>query len=183
VEEIIDAIKLNGSSIDWASGVITEFRETCPVVRSSGGRAATRARGAFLAIASKTAMSPFRSPTAMDVAREEWLEPFRKARRFADKENWKRCWRVPPEIRSFPTRPEAAAAARDFWMFYNRTREAKKAEFLKAGKDHRGKKVSSGRPGLPLISTRRRKSTTGSRPAGCIWRSTRSWSIWSLAGE
>jgi hypothetical protein len=28
-------------------------------------------------------------------------------------------------------------------MFYNRTREAKKAEFLKAGKDHRGKKVTS----------------------------------------
>ena len=28
-------------------------------------------------------------------------------------------------------------------MFYNRTREAKKAEFLKAGKDHRGKKVTT----------------------------------------
>jgi hypothetical protein len=79
----------------------------------------------------------------MDVAREEWIELFQKARRFADKESWKHCWRVPPEIRSFPTRPEAAAAARDFWMFYNRTREAKKAEFLKAGKDHRGKKVTS----------------------------------------
>ena len=30
--------------------------------------------------------------------------------------------------------PEAAAAARDFWMFYNRTREAKKTEFLKMKK-------------------------------------------------
>ncbi len=28
-------------------------------------------------------------------------------------------------------------------MFYNRTREAKKAEFLKEGKDHRGRKVTS----------------------------------------
>ena len=28
LEEIIDAIKLNGSSINWVSGVITEFRET-----------------------------------------------------------------------------------------------------------------------------------------------------------
>ena len=79
----------------------------------------------------------------MDVAREDWIELFQKARQFADKESWKRCWRVPSEIRSFPTRPEAAPAARDFWMFYNRTREAKKAEFLKAGKDHRGKKVTS----------------------------------------
>jgi hypothetical protein len=79
----------------------------------------------------------------MDVAREQWIELFQKARRFADKESWKRCWRVPPEIRSFPTRPEAATAARDFWMFYNRSREAKKAEFLKAGRDHRGRKVTS----------------------------------------
>ena len=81
----------------------------------------------------------------MDVAREQWIELFQKVRRFADKESWKHCWRVPPEIRSFPTRPEAAAAARDFWMFYNRTRDAKKAEFLKAGRDHRGKKVTSER--------------------------------------
>jgi len=50
---------------------------------------------------------------------------------------------VPLEIRTFPTRPEAATAARDFWLLYNGTREAKKAEFLKAGKDHRGKKVTS----------------------------------------
>jgi hypothetical protein len=28
-------------------------------------------------------------------------------------------------------------------MFYNRTREAKKTEFLKEGKDHRGKKVTT----------------------------------------
>jgi hypothetical protein len=68
---------------------------------------------------------------------------FQKARRFADKESWRNCWRVPPEIRSFTTRPEAAAAARDFWMFYNRTRDAKKAEFLKAGRDHRGKRVTT----------------------------------------
>ena len=79
----------------------------------------------------------------MDVAREDWVELFQKARTYADKGSWKRCWRVPPEIRSFPTRPEAAPAARDFWLFYNRTREAKKAEFLKAGKDHRGRKVMS----------------------------------------
>src|SRR5208282_3570399 len=31
LEEIIDAIKLNRSSIDWANGIITEFRETCTV--------------------------------------------------------------------------------------------------------------------------------------------------------
>jgi hypothetical protein len=79
----------------------------------------------------------------MDAAREEWIEIFKKARKFADKESWKRCWRVPLEIRTFPTRPEAATAARDFWLLYNRTREAKKAEFLKAGKDHRGKKVTT----------------------------------------
>jgi hypothetical protein len=81
--------------------------------------------------------------TAMDVAREQWIELFQKARRFADKESWNQCWRVPPEIRSFSTHPEAATAARDFWLVYNRTREAKKAEFLKAGKDHRGKKVKT----------------------------------------
>jgi len=50
---------------------------------------------------------------------------------------------VPLEIRTFPTRPEAATAARDFWHLYNRTREAKKAEFLKAGEDHRGKRVTN----------------------------------------
>jgi hypothetical protein len=79
----------------------------------------------------------------MDVAREEWVEIFKKARKFADKESWKRCWRVPLEIRTLPTRPEAATAARDFWLLYNRTREAKKVEFLKAGKDHRGKSVGN----------------------------------------
>jgi len=79
----------------------------------------------------------------MDVAQEEWIALFQKARQFADKESWRHCWRVPPDIRSFPTRPEAAPAARDFWMFYNRTREAKKAEFLKAGIDHRGRKVTN----------------------------------------
>jgi hypothetical protein len=31
LEEIIDAIKMNGRSIEWASGVITEFRSSCPV--------------------------------------------------------------------------------------------------------------------------------------------------------
>ena len=31
LEEIIDAIKLNGRSIEWASGVISEFRDNCPV--------------------------------------------------------------------------------------------------------------------------------------------------------
>ncbi len=79
----------------------------------------------------------------MDIAREEWVEIFKKARKYADKESWKRCWRVPLEIRTFPTRPEAATAARDFWHLYNRTREAKKTEFLKAGEDHRGKKVTT----------------------------------------
>jgi hypothetical protein len=79
----------------------------------------------------------------MDVARDEWVAIFKKARKFADKESWKRCWRVPLETRTFPTRPEAATAARDFWHLYNRTREAKKAEFLRAGKDHRGKRITN----------------------------------------
>ena len=47
---------------------------------------------------------PIPVTTAMDVAREQWIEMFQKARRFADKESWKHCWRVPPEIRSYPTR-------------------------------------------------------------------------------
>jgi hypothetical protein len=42
--------------------------------------------------------------------------------------------------------------------------------------------VRTRRRGLALISTRRRRSTTGSRPAGCIWRSTRNWSSGSLTG-
>ena len=116
----------------------------------------------------------------MDVAREEWVELFKKARKYADKESWKRCWRVPLEIRTFPTRPEAATAARDFWHLYNRTREAKKAEFLKAGEDHRGKRVATKQDaGQPHTCSPRRTSTTGSRPAACIWRFTPNWSSWS----
>jgi hypothetical protein len=143
LEEIIDAIKMNGRSIDWASGVITEFRETCPVAPKFWWQGGYQGQGRIPRDRKENGNEPIPVTTAMDVAREQWIELFQKARRFADKESWKHCWRVPPEIRSFPTRPEAATAARDFWMFYNRTREAKKAEFLKAGKDHRGRKVTS----------------------------------------
>ncbi len=109
----------------------------------------------------------------MDVAREEWVEIFKKARKYADKESWKRCWRVPLEILTFPTRPEAATAARDFWHLYNRTREAKKAEFLQAGKDHRGERVTNEQEAAcPRICSRRKMSTTALRPAACIWRFT-----------
>ncbi len=142
LEEIIDAIKMNGRSIDWASGVITEFRETCPVAPKFWWQGGYQGQGRIPRDRLENGNEPIPVTTAMHVAREQWIELFQKARRFADKESWKRCWRVPPEIRSFSTRPEAAAAARDFWMFYNRTREAKKAEFLKAGRDHRGKKVT-----------------------------------------
>ena len=141
LEEIIDAIKLNRSSIDWANGIITEFRESCPVAPKFWWQGGFQGQGRIPRDRIENGNEPIPVTTAMDVAREQWIELFQKARRFADKESWRNCWRVPPEIRSFPTRPEAAAAARDFWMFYNRTREAKKAEFLKEGKDHRGKKV------------------------------------------
>jgi hypothetical protein len=143
LEEIIDAIKLNGSSINWASGVITEFRNTCPVAPKFWWQGGYQGQGRIPRDRLENGNAPIPVTTAMDVAREEWIALFHKARQFADKESWKRCWRVPPEIRSFPTRPEAAPAARDFWMFYNRTREAKKVEFLTAGKDHRGKKVTT----------------------------------------
>jgi hypothetical protein len=143
LEEIIDAIKLNRSSIDWASGIITEFRETCPVAPKFWWQGGYQGQGRIPRDRIENGNEPIPVTTAMDVAREQWIELFQKARRFADKESWRHCWRVPPEIRSFPTRPEAAIAARDFWMFYNRTREAKKAEFLKEGKDHRGKKVTT----------------------------------------
>ena len=141
LEEIIDAIKMNGRSVDWASGVITEFRETCPVAPKFWWKGGYQGQGRIPRDRIESGNEPIPVTTTMDVAREQWIDLFQKARRFADKESWQHCWQVPPEIRSFPTRPEAAAAARDFWMFYNRTREAKKVEFLKAGKDHRGKKV------------------------------------------
>ena len=143
LEEIIDAIKLNGRSVDWASDVITEFRETCPVAPKFWWQGGYLGQGRIPRNRLENGNEPIPITTAMDVAREQWIELFQKARRFADKESWKHCWRVPPEIRIFPTRPEAAAAARDFWMFYNRTREAKKTEFLMAGRDHRGKKVTT----------------------------------------
>ena len=143
LEEIIDAIKLNGRSVDWASDVIIEFRETCPVAPKFWWQGGYLGQGRIPRNRLENGNQPIPVTTAMDVAREQWIELFQKARRFADKESWKHCWRVPPEIRSFPTRPEAAAAARDFWMFYNRTREAKKTEFLMAGRDHRGKKVTT----------------------------------------
>jgi hypothetical protein len=143
LEEIIDSIKMNGKSVEWANAAITEFRNTCPVAPKfwwqggfqGEGRIPWHRRGKY--------NEPIAVTTAMDVAREEWVELFKKARKFADKESWKRCWRVPLEIRTFPTRPEAATAARDFWLLYNRTREAKKAEFLKAGEDHRNKRVAN----------------------------------------
>jgi hypothetical protein len=143
LEEIIDAIKMNGRSIDWASGVITEFRNTCPVAPKFWWQGGYQGQGRIPRARIENGNEPIPVTTAMDVAREQWIDLFQKARRFADKESWRNCWRVPPGIRSFPTRPEAASAARDFWMFYNHTREAKKAEFLKAGRDHRGKKVTT----------------------------------------
>jgi hypothetical protein len=143
LEEIIDAIKLNGTSVDWASGVITEFRESCPVAPKFWWQGGFQGQGRIPRDRIENRNEPIPVTTAMDVAREQWIEMFQKARRFADKESWRQCWRVPPRIRSFSTRPEAAPAARDFWMLYNRTREAKKAEFLKVGRDHRGKKVTS----------------------------------------
>ena len=143
LEGIIDAIKLNGSSINWVSGVITEFRETCPVAPKFWWQGGYQGLGRIFRDRLENGHAPISVTTPMDVAHEEWIDLFQKARQFADKESWRHCWRVPPEIRGFPTRPEAAPAARDFWMFYNRTREAKKAEFLKAGNDHRGRKVTS----------------------------------------
>ena len=61
LEEIIDAIKLNGRSVEWASGVITEFRKELPrSSQSSGGKAVSpKTKGAFPATASITTMSPF----------------------------------------------------------------------------------------------------------------------------
>jgi len=143
LEEIIDAIKLNGRSVDWASGVITEFRKSCPVAPKFWWQGGFQDQGRIPRDRLENHNEPIPVTTAMDMAREQWMELFQKARRFADKESWKQCWRVPPEIRSFSTRREAATAARDFWVFYNRTREAKKTEFLKAGTDHRGKKVTT----------------------------------------
>ena len=143
LEEIIDAIKLNGRSVEWASGVITEFRKNCPVAPKFWWQGGFQDQGRIPRDRIENHNEPIPVTTAMDMAREQWIELFQKARRFADKESWKQCWRVPPEIRSFSTRREAATAARDFWVFYNRTREAKKAEFLKAGTDHRGKKVKT----------------------------------------
>jgi hypothetical protein len=142
LEEIIDSIKMNGKSVEWANGVITEFRNTCPVAPKFWWQGGFQGQGRIPRQRLGNGNEPIAVTTAMDVAREEWVEIFKKARKFADKESWKRCWRVPLEIRTFPTRPEAATAARDFWLLYNRTREAKKAEFLKAGKDHRGKRVA-----------------------------------------
>jgi hypothetical protein len=134
---------MNGKSVEWANGVITEFRNTCPVAPKFWWQGGFQGQGRIPRHRVGNYNEPIAVTTAMDVAREEWIEIFKKARKFADKESWKRCWRVPLEIRTFPTRPEAATAARDFWLLYNRTREAKKAEFLKAGKDHRGKRVSN----------------------------------------
>jgi hypothetical protein len=31
LEEIIDSIQMNGTSVDWASRAVAEFRESCPV--------------------------------------------------------------------------------------------------------------------------------------------------------
>ncbi len=143
LEEIIDAIKLNRSSIDWANGVITEFRDTCPVAPKFWWQGGFQGQGRIPRDRIEHGNAPIPVTTAMDVAREQWIELYQKARRHADKESWRHCSRVPAEIRSFPTRPEAATAARDFWMFYNRTREAKKAEFLNSGVDHRGKKITN----------------------------------------
>jgi hypothetical protein len=143
LEEIIDSIKMNGKSVEWASAAITEFRNTCPVAPKFWWQGGFQGQGRIPRHRLGNYNEPIAVTTAMDVAREEWVEIFKKARKFADKESWKRCWRVPLEIRTFPTRPEAATAARDFWLLYNRTREAKKAEFLKAGADHRGKRITN----------------------------------------
>jgi len=143
LEEIIDSIKMNGKSVEWASAAIKEFRNTCPVAPKFWWQGGFQGQGRIPRHRLAIYNEPIPVTTAMDVAHEEWVALFKKARKFADKESWKRCWRVPLEIRTFPTRPEAGTAARDFWLLYNRTREAKKAEFLKAGKDHRGKRVTN----------------------------------------
>jgi hypothetical protein len=143
LEEIIDSIKMNGKSVDWANGIITEFRDTCPVAPKFWWKGGYQGQGRIPRDRIENGNAPIPVTTSMDVAHEQWIELFQKARRFADKESWRHCWQVPPEIRNFPTRPEAKAAARDFWMFYNQTRETKKPEFLRTGQDHRGKKITS----------------------------------------
>ena len=143
LEEIIDSIKMNGKSVEWARAAISEFRNACPVAPKFWWQGGFQGQGRIPRHRLAIYNEPIPVTTAMDVAHEEWVALFKKARKYADKQSWKRCWRVPLEIRTFPTRPEAATAARDFWLLYNRTREAKKAEFLKAGKDHRGKSVAN----------------------------------------
>jgi hypothetical protein len=143
LEEIIDSIKMSGKSVDWANGLITDFRNTCPVAPRFWWKGGYLGQGRIPRDRIENGNEPIPVTTSMDVAHAQWIELFQKARMFADKESWRHCWQVPPEIRKFPTRPEAKAAARDFWMFYNQTREAKKLEFLRAGEDHRGKKIMS----------------------------------------
>jgi hypothetical protein len=112
LEEIIDALKMNGNSIDWANDVITEFRQSCPVAPKFWWQGGFQSQGRIPRDRIQKGNEPIPVTTTMDVAREQWIEMFQKARRFADKESWRHCWQVPPEIRSFPTRPEAAAVAR-----------------------------------------------------------------------
>jgi len=68
--------------------------------------------------------------TAMDVAREQWIELFK---RHAVRRQGKLAALLASTTRNpqLPNSPRGSDCRTGFWMFYNRTREAKKAEFLK----------------------------------------------------
>jgi hypothetical protein len=183
LEEIIDAIKLNGSSINWASGVITEFRNTCPVAPKFWWQGGYQGQGRIPRDRLENGHAPIPVTTPMDVAREEWIELFRKARSFADKESWKRAGEC-------PRRSAASQLALRHHLPHGTSgfsitapeRLRKQSSSRPARTIAARRSRASRRPGLPLISMQKRRSTTGSKPAGCIWRSTRNWSSWSLTG-
>jgi len=116
LEEIIDSVKMNATSVEWANRIVSEFRKECTVAPKFWWHGGFQGKGRIPRNRIGDA-EPIPVTTTMDVARDEWIQLFQKARRFADKESWKRCWVVPDEIRRFPTRPEAATAARDFWGY------------------------------------------------------------------
>jgi hypothetical protein len=86
---------------------------------------------------------PLNSP--IDDALVAWKTLFDRVEQAGYESDWKYCWRVPSAMRTVQTDPRAKALAGDALGLYNRLFNAKKTEFRKQGKDHRGKVVLNDR--------------------------------------
>jgi len=177
LEEIIDSIKMNGKSVEWANGVITEFRNTCPVAPKFWWQGGFQGQGRIPLRRLGNGNEPIAVTTAMDVAgrngssssKRHASSPTRRVGNAAGECLW-RSGHSPLALRQ--RLPPGTSGCYITALGKPRRRSSSRLARTIAARRSR----ASRRPAWPLICSRRRMSTIASKPAACIWRFTRNWS-------